>query len=143
MSWILLIVILAGAAVLWRIVVLVRRSQRANQRGDWDAMLIERLRAQGSDPFQPHEVDFFFGLPSEAACQALRGVLESEGFGIDWKPVPENSTHPFSLHARKSLRLSVPGMREMSHRFEALAADHGGRYDGWTAGIVRHGATAG
>lgn len=143
MNWWLILVVLAGAVVLWRIVVVVRRTQRAHRGGDWDARLIERLRAQGSDPFQPHEVDFFFGLPSEAACQGLRGALEPEGYQIDWKGVPENPTHPFSLHARKSLRLSVPGMQELSRRLEGLAQTHGGRYDGWTAGIVRQRGAAG
>ena len=41
-----------------------------------------------------------------------------------------------SLHATKALRLSVPGMRELSAQFRQLAKDSGGSYDGWSAGLV-------
>jgi hypothetical protein len=82
-------------------------------------------------------VDFFFGMPNDAACESVRRQLEGEGFEVDLKPVPEGVEQVFSLHARKALRLSVPDMQAFSRRFGELARAHGGRYDGWTAGIVR------
>jgi Regulator of ribonuclease activity B len=135
MDWFVLFVIAAGAIAAWRIWVSVRKL-RADQDDSWDARAIERLRAQGSDPFKPHDVDFFFGLPNEDACRAVQGVLEAEGFKVDLKPVPDSSTHPFSLHATKSIRLSAPDMKDLSRKLTDLATAHGGRYDGWTAGVV-------
>jgi hypothetical protein len=136
MPWLLILFVIAAIAVLGRIVYNVRKVRAAATTSDWDAKQISQLRSRGSDPFQPHEVDFFFGLPSEAACEAVRRQLESEGFAVDVRAAPDNVEQVFSLHASKSLRLSVPDMQETTRRFGELARAHGGRYDGWTAGIV-------
>jgi hypothetical protein len=115
---------------------------KENTEKDWDARLIGRLRAAGSDPFQPHVVDFFMAMPSEAAGRAAQATLEVEGYRVDLHPAPDNpSDQPFSLHASKSLRLSLPGMRELTARFNELAKTHGGHYDGWSAAVVPQGET--
>ena len=135
MRWLLIVCILVGVGVLVRIYFNLRKL-RTPVDDDWDARQIAALRARGSDPFQSHDVDFFFGMPSTAACEAVRSQLELEGYAVDTKPVPEAVDQIFSLHASKSMRLSVPDMQELSHRFGELARAHGGRYDGWSAGIV-------
>jgi hypothetical protein len=59
---------------------------------------------------------------------------------VDVHAAPDNpADHPFSLHATKSLRLSVPGMKELTIRFKELAMAHGGHYDGWSAAVVPQG----
>ncbi|MGH8261811.1 MAG: ribonuclease E inhibitor RraB [Steroidobacteraceae bacterium] len=137
MRWLLILCVAAAALLLVRIGFKVRKARADNTRDDWDARQIAMLRARGSDPFQAHEVDFFFGMPNDAACETVRRALEGEGFAVDSKPVPEGVDQVLSLHARKALRLSVPDMQEFSRRFGELARAHGGRYDGWTAGIVK------
>lgn len=137
MLWMLILLAIAAVAVIARIFVKVRDSRAANIREDWDAKQIALLRSRGSDPFQPHEVDFFFGVPNEAACESLRRQLETEGFTVDTKPVPEGVEQVISLHARKSMRLSVPDMQELTRQFGERAHELGGHYDGWSAGIVR------
>jgi hypothetical protein len=104
-GWILIILIAAGVAVLARIFASLRKLRN----------------------------DFFFALPSEAACAQVQRALETEGFNVDAKAVPETADHPFSLHASKALRLSIPDMRELTQRFSELAGSAGGRYDGWAA----------
>ncbi len=136
MLWLLILLIFVAFGLLARIYFKLRKVQAASLRDDWDAQQISHLRSLGSDPFQPHEVDFFFGLPSDAACEAVRRQLELEGFAVDVKPVPEAVDQIFSLHASRSMRLSVPDMQALSRRFGELARVHGGRYDGWTAGVV-------
>ena len=139
MSWLLTLLFVAAAVALARIVYRLREMKEKKDK-DWDARLIERLRKEGSDPFQPHEVDFFMAMPSEAAGQAVRAILEGEGYRVDVKPAPDNpSDQPFSLHATKALRLSVPGMRELTAHFTELATAHGGHYDGWSAAVVPQG----
>jgi len=136
MNWLLTLLFVAGAAALGRIYYALRNTKEKTEK-DWDARLIERLRAEGTDPFQPHDVDFFMALPSEAAGHAVGAILLTEGYRVDVKPAPDNpGDHPFSLHATKSLRLSVPGMRELTARFQELATAHGGHYDGWSAAVV-------
>ncbi len=136
MGWLLIVLAIAAAGLLARIYVKLRDIRAATLRDDWDAKQIALLRSRGSDPFQPHDVDFFFGMPNEAACETVRRQLEAEGFTVDTKPVPEGVEQVISLHARKAIRLSVPDIQELSRRFGELAGSHGGRYDGWTAGIV-------
>jgi hypothetical protein len=137
MSWILVALVAAGIAAAARIHFGLQKLRRTDRADDWDAKMIERVRSQGADPFRPQEVDFFFALPDALACSALRSVLQAEEYTVDVREMEESSTHPFSLHASKALRLAVPDMQEKSRRFRELAAAHGGRYDGWAAGAKR------
>jgi hypothetical protein len=136
MNWLLTLLFLAGAVLVGRIYYGIRKMKEARVK-DWDERLIDRLRKSGSDPFQPHEVDFFMAMPSEAAGQAVAAVLATQGYQVDVHAAPDNPTaHPFSLHATKSMRLSVPGMHELTKQFQELAKANGGHYDGWSAAVV-------
>jgi hypothetical protein len=126
-----LLLILAAAVALARIVFAIRRT-RSQPRNDWDAQMVRNLRARGANAFTPYEVDFFFSLPDEAACTALRRTLEPEGFTTDARDLSSGGTG-FSLHATKRVQISVSAMQEFSQRFNALAEKLGGDYDGWTA----------
>jgi hypothetical protein len=136
MTWLLIVLIVAGFGILARIYFKVR-NLRSRAQEDWDSRIIDRLRKAGSNPFKDHDVDFFFGLPNENAAQAVNAELERSGFAVDVKAVPENPNYPYSLHARKSMRLTVPDMRELSRHFTELVQQHGGRYDGWAADVVK------
>lgn len=130
MEWLVLLVLFAGGALAYRLYSSVRKARREHDE-NWDAKLVTELRKRGQDPFQPHDVDFFFALPNEAACTAINQQLEAEGFRVDVKAVPEHAEFPFSLHATKNMRVHVADMKEFSRRFNALAQAHHGRYDGW------------
>lgn len=140
MDWFLILVVAGGAVAVARIVTKVRALRKhSDGNDDWDFRMIERLRAQGSDPFQPHDVDFFFALPTEESAQTIRARLEAEGFSVEVRQ-GSGVEHPYSVYASKSLRLTLTEMRELSQRFTRLAQEQGGRYDGWTAPIVPRGA---
>lgn len=130
-----------GAIAVYRIWLSVKklREQPAN---DWDTKLIERMRAQGSDPFKPHDVVFFFGFPAENAAQRAVERLVRESYGAEYRHVPDHRDLPFSVHAQKAVRLSIEDMQETSRRFNALAQELGGRYDGWAAAHNERDGTA-
>ncbi len=114
MTWIYTLLFVAAAVILGRIFYSIRKVKESSEK-DWDARLIERLRKSGSDPFQPHEVDFCMAMPSEAAGRTVAALLEAEGYRVDVKPAPDNpADHPFSLHASKSMRLSKQAIRARS-----------------------------
>jgi len=136
-NWFLLLIIAAGVGIALRVYMNVRRIRNVHSE-NWDEKVVERLRAMGTDPFSPHDVVFFFALPSEAACQALRAQLETEGYVVETRGVSEPAEYPFSLHASKTLRLDAVAIADLSKRFRELARAEGGRYDSWTAGIVSH-----
>jgi hypothetical protein len=110
---------------------LVKLRQRKND--SWDAQLIDQLRKRGSDPFKAHEVDFFLAFPTQEAAASLAAQLSTEGFKTDVVDTPDNGELRFSLHAQKSLQLTVPDMQALSRRLTDAATLKGGRYDGWSA----------
>lgn len=133
MNWVILMLVIGGALALGRIALSVRQLSK-QKVDDWDSRLIERMRRGGSDPFAAYDVDFFLALPSEAVAQRIAGRLATEGFQVDIKPVADSDAHPFSVHAMRSMQLTVDGIREVSARLRSIAAETGGRYDGWAAG---------
>jgi hypothetical protein len=125
--------IVAVAIIVARVYFNMRRLRQASSTESWDEKVIAGLRARGYAPFNPYPVDFFLALPDEAAVQGARARLESEGFGVDVKPLENDPELHFSLHATKTMKLIVPDMQELGRRMTALATEYRGRYDGWAA----------
>jgi hypothetical protein len=138
MNWIYLAFVLAAAGLAaYRIWHAVRRVL-ADRADDWDERLVKNLRAQGGNPFSPYEIDFFFGVPTEAQCQPLADVLTADAFVVDFRAVSTEGATGYTLHARKAIRVSVPEMKALSARFRVLAQQHDVDYDGWaTAGVTK------
>ncbi|HEY3732013.1 MAG TPA: ribonuclease E inhibitor RraB [Steroidobacteraceae bacterium] len=131
MEWAYLLLVLAALLAVARIIMAVRKARSLSLHDDWDARLVKNLRAAGGNAFTPYEVDFFFNLPDEATCTAVRALLEPEGFAIDTRVMGTEGASGYSLNARKHVRVSVTEMQDYSKRFRALAQQHGGHYDGW------------
>jgi len=127
--WFFIALLVALGLILVRVYFKLKTVRRSRAE-TWDEQMIGQLRSQGYAPFNDYRVDFFLSLPDEAACQRARASLEPE-FAVDVKPMQEESG--FSLHATKTMRLIVPDMQAISRRLTALAAELGGRYDGWAA----------
>jgi hypothetical protein len=88
---------------------------------------------RGSDPFKPHDLDFFLAFPTREAADAVAAQMTTEGFKTDVIDTPDSGELRFSLHAQKSLHLTVPDMQDLSRRLTDMAIAKGGRYDGWSA----------
>jgi Regulator of ribonuclease activity B len=132
MNWFILFVLLAAAVVVAKFIQSVRKGREAHGQ-DFDTKLISQLRARGMDPFQDHDVDFFFALPDEHSSAAVNQHLEAQGFRVDVKAVPENTEYPFSVHAAKKMRIHAADMKELTRQFRELALANRGRYDGWSS----------
>jgi hypothetical protein len=132
LKWMYVFAIIGGVIAAWRI---WQNLQKLKQRKNdsWDARLIDQLRKRGSDPFKPHDVDFFLAFPAQEAAEQLAVQLRGEGFDADVHESPESGEYRFSLHAHKSMQLTVPDMQELSRRLTDAATERGGRYDGWSA----------
>jgi Regulator of ribonuclease activity B len=131
-GWMYLFAVLGGLIAAYRI---YQNLQKLRQRKNdsWDARLIDQLRKRGTDPFKPHDVDFFLAFPSAETAERLANRLRGEGFDADVIDAPENGELRYSLHAHKSMQLTVPDMQELSRRLTDAATEMGGRYDGWSA----------
>ena len=131
-NWMYVFAIIGGVIAVWRIWQnLNKLRQRKND--SWDARVIDQLRKRGSDPFKPHDLDFFLAFPTREAADAVAAQLTTEGFNTDVIDTPESGELRYSLHAQKSLHLTVPDMQDLSRRLTDMAIAKGGRYDGWSA----------
>ena len=135
--WIYVILIAAVVFVVSRIVAIVVKARRQAMHDDWDSQLVKNLRAAGGNGFTPYEVDFFFTLPDEAACDSLRGTLEPEGFKVESRIATGEAASGYSVAVRKHMRVNVADMQQYSQRFRALAEQYGGYYDGWVTDPTR------
>jgi hypothetical protein len=124
-----LMLVAIAAFSLLRIVSQWRGVARKKSVVDWDEQFILQLRRAGVSSFEDHLVDFFFTLPSMAACEQLAAQLRADGYSVDMRAAEE--TGMFSLHAQLTMRLAVTEMQALTRRFNELAAQHGGKYDNW------------
>ena len=131
-KWMYAFAIIGGLVAAWRIWQNLQKL-RQRQNDSWDARLIDQLRKRGSDPFKPHDVDFFLAFPTQDAAERLAARLRNEGFDADVVDEPESGALRYSLHAHKSMQLTVPDMQDLSRRLTDQAKEMGGRYDGWSA----------
>jgi len=131
-NWMYFFAILGGLLAGFRIWQNLQKLRR--QKNDsWDARLIDQLRKRGSDPFKPHDVDFFLAFPSQQSADDLAKQLRAEGFDADVVDEPESGDLRWSLHLHKSMQLTVPDMQALSRRLTDAATERQGRYDGWSA----------
>jgi len=131
-KWMYAFAIIGGLAAAWRIWQNLQKL-RQRQNDSWDARLIDQLRKRGSDPFKPHDVDFFLAFPSQQSADDLAKQLRAEGFDADVVDEPESGDLRWSLHLHKSMQLTVPDMQALSRRLTDAATERQGRYDGWSA----------
>jgi hypothetical protein len=139
MDYMLLLLVVGGVVVLWRIVHKFR-SLRDVREDDWDSKFIARLRRSGVDPFKPVEVDFFLALPDTESAQRISARLTEDLFTPDIRATDGPADLPISVHARKVMQVNEPGIRTAATRLRELAAAEGGRYDGWAPGPEAMGA---
>jgi hypothetical protein len=133
MAYAIVVFVFAVVIIVVRVYFNMRKLKQASSTESWDEKVIAGLRARGYAPFNPYPVDFFLALPDEAAVEGVRARLESEGFGVDVKPLENDPELNFSLHATKTMRLIVPDMQELGRKLTAIATEFRGRYDGWAA----------
>jgi len=134
-AWMYVCAIVGGLIAGWRIWQNLNKL-RTRKNDTWDERLIDQLRKQGSDPFKPHDIDFFLAFPTREAAEFLAGRFKTEGFDSDVVDSPENGDLRYSLHLHKSMLLVVPEMKELSRRLTDAAKEKDGRYDGWSAKLV-------
>jgi hypothetical protein len=139
MDWILLLLVAGAAIILWRIVQKVR-ALRDTREEDYDARFISQLRRSGVDPFKPVDVDFFLALPTREAAERLAARLEEDLFTPDIRVTEGPGDLPVSVQARKVMQINELGIRTAVERLRELVAAEGGRYDGWAPGSEAMGA---
>jgi hypothetical protein len=74
-------------------------------------------------------------MPTEQLGLQAAAELRQAGYSVDVRPAATGST--WLALARIDLAPSEQSIREVRERFEALALQLGGEYDGWEAAVTR------
>lgn len=100
-----------------------------------DARVIENLVAAGSDISKLHNVDFFMLLPSEAQAKMAAAEMERLGYTVASIDQPPGQSQ-WQIQATRRMAPQLEAMTATTRELEAVAARHGGDYDGWGTGVV-------
>lgn len=97
-----------------------------------DASIIDSLRAISADLTQPHLVDFYFTFKGEASAKAASEQMQQQDYVlVDLSPSPDEGL--WQLQVQRSMVPELTGMNAASQALNAIARQHGGDYDGWSA----------
>ncbi len=100
-----------------------------------DQEVLDALRQSGSDLSRPHALELYLYLPDEARARRAAFDLSAEGVAVITRRA---SMGPGWLClARMSMVPAPDAIAEIRNRFEGLAAELGGEFDGWEAGVVK------
>lgn len=102
---------------------------------DPDQQVLEQLRAAGSDLSKPHEMEFYLYFPTEEAAQQAGMKLEVDGFDGEVRRAPNRADWLCLVY--KQMVPERAKLAALRKRFNALARELGGEYDGWETSIVQ------
>lgn len=98
---------------------------------DGDRAVLDQLRRLGANLSQPRGTRHYLYFPSVEAAQAAAPRLEADGFAVEMSlGADQKNWLALATHTAVINTDTVPELRA---RLTALAAAHGGDYDGWEA----------
>jgi hypothetical protein len=101
---------------------------------DADQLIVNELRGLGADLEQPREIVHYVYFPSEAAARTANQELRQAGYAADVRfAAGPPGANPWLVLATKEEVLSAESARAARDEVRAVAAAHGGEYDGWEA----------
>lgn len=110
-----------------------------------DNLLIEMLEGMGLDLTQHRELNVCLVFPAETGAKAAESDLRKLGFATEVAEIPR----PFLARLFQKPQWVLSGTTQSptdtfaiaAHRrdLEAIAAAHGGEYDGWEVGVAENG----
>ena len=101
-----------------------------------DKQVLRQLRRLGANLSRPREVVHFVYFPTQVAAEQASHHLRGEGYTIDVRPAAnaaDNPPNPWVLEARNYAVVDESNVQAMREKFEVLAEEGGGEYDGWEA----------
>jgi hypothetical protein len=103
--------------------------ERIDDASEADERVLDHLARLGCDSSQPCESRHFLYLPESDGADAVAEALHRDG----WLTSIEQSEDAWLVVATRVSVLTLDVVRQTRTRFEALASERGGVYDGWEA----------
>jgi Regulator of ribonuclease activity B len=108
----------------------VRAVERVQNAVEADSLVLAHLVQLGCDPQQPRECRHYLYVPGELGARSAASSLNSAD---EWDAEIEPVRDAWLVTATTVTGLDGDVVRGTRKRFEQLALDHGGEYDGWEA----------
>jgi regulator of ribonuclease activity B len=108
----------------------VRTVERIQDAVEADTLVLAHLARLGCDPRRPRECRHYLYVPGELGARSVASSLSAAG---DWDAEVEEVRDAWLVTASTVTGLDDDVVRVTRARFERLASDHGGEYDGWEA----------
>jgi len=107
-------------------------SEEGETPEEHDLEILETLEEHGADLSEPREVRIDLLFPTEESAQAADEELTELGYEVvGFESAGEEE--PWAIRATSELQVGRDNVTGFRHRFEELAARHGGEFDGWEA----------
>ncbi|HYH90615.1 MAG TPA: ribonuclease E inhibitor RraB [Solirubrobacteraceae bacterium] len=107
-------------------------SEEGETPEEHDLEILETLEEHGADLSEPREVRVDLLFPTEESAQAADEELTELGYEVvGFESAGEEE--PWAIRATRELQVGRENVTGFRHRFEELAARHGGEFDGWEA----------
>ena len=101
-----------------------------------DLLVLEQLVKAGADLTEPRHVLHFLYLPDRDRAGLAADEVAAHGFEVAVRePLPQYPEQWTLVCERHDVVLRPETVRDTTDFFEALAATHGGDYDGWEASV--------
>jgi hypothetical protein len=101
---------------------------------DLDQLTLDQLKKAGGDLSKSTELVCYLYLPDESRAQQAAAQLRLAGFAVDVRPAATNPT--WLALARIEMVPSRENVAMIRARFETLASQLGGDFDGWEAAVT-------
>jgi hypothetical protein len=108
----------------------VHAVERIHDASEADERVLDHLAQLGCDPGAPREVTHYLYVAREDRADVVSDVLARAGWLTAVEACEDTS---FLVVATRVAVLSTLTVKETRSTLEALAAEHGGVYDGWEA----------
>ncbi len=98
-----------------------------------DRQILDRERGEGDA--DGTRVRHLLGVPSRPAAEALAAIVLNEAHDAEVDGPTDDPLRPWRVIATSQGPVSEELAAAAERRFTELAAEHGGRYDGWEAAV--------
>ena len=99
-----------------------------------DAHVIQLLLGDGADLSKLHDIDFFLVLPDKVSANAAAVEMARLGYVVTAVGLYEGQ---WEVRASRRMAPQLDAIKATTRELDALAASHGGYYDGWDTFAVR------
>jgi hypothetical protein len=100
---------------------------------DGNAAVLAQLEDAGSDLSKPHPLEFTLYFPTRDAAMAALPELQAQGYSSGLYDKEEGQFRVVAVREAVPTPDAIDGFEA---QVQAIAAAHGGEYDGWGSAIV-------